>query len=58
VVGSQIANSTPGPSFGHNLVSGVQMGHVSPFQTFMFQELSNDIKNASIQWILIPAIAL
>ncbi len=30
-------------------VLGAQMGHVSPFQTSKFQELSNDIKDSSIQ---------
>jgi hypothetical protein len=39
-------------------VSGVQMGHASPFQTFMFQELSNDVRNISIQWVLTLTIAL
>ncbi len=33
-------------------VLGVQMGHASPFWTSIFQELSNDIKNILIQWVL------
>ncbi len=37
-------------------VSDVQIGHASPFQTFTFQELSNDIRNSSIRWVLTPAI--
>jgi len=32
------------------------MGHVSPFQPFKFQDLFSDIKNSSIQWVLIPEI--
>jgi hypothetical protein len=39
-------------------VSGVQMGHASPFQTSTFQNIFNDITNASIQWILTPTISL
>jgi hypothetical protein len=31
MVGSQTANLTLNPSFGHNLCLGTQMGHVSPF---------------------------
>jgi hypothetical protein len=52
VVGSQISNLIPNPSFGHKLCFKYQMGHASPFKTSMFQELSNDIKNFSIQWFL------
>jgi hypothetical protein len=32
------------------------MGHVSPFETFKFQKLFNDIRNLSIQWVLALAI--
>ncbi len=35
-----------------------QMGHASSFQTFNFQELSNNIRNISIQWVLTSAIGL
>jgi hypothetical protein len=35
-----------------------QMGHVSPFWTFTFQEFFNDVKNLTIQWVLTPAIIL
>ncbi len=35
-----------------------QMCHVSPFYTFTFQDLFNDIRNSSIQWVLTPKIAL
>jgi hypothetical protein len=34
------------------------MGNVSPFQAFKLQELFDDIKNASRQGVLTPAIAL
>jgi hypothetical protein len=30
------------------------MGHASPFQTYKFQELFNDIRNSSIQWVCDP----
>jgi hypothetical protein len=33
-------------------VISVQMSHASPFYTYMFQELFNDIRNSSIQWVL------
>jgi hypothetical protein len=39
-------------------VSSVQMGHASPFWTFTFQELFNDIRNSLIQWVLTLAIIL
>ncbi len=39
-------------------VFSTQMGHASPFYTFAFQELSNDIRKFLIQWFLTPAIAL
>jgi hypothetical protein len=35
-------------------VSSTQMGHASPFYTSMFQELSNDMNNYLIQWVLTP----
>jgi hypothetical protein len=38
-------------------VSDIQMGHASPLWTSPFQELSNDIRNSSIQWVLTYAIA-
>jgi hypothetical protein len=52
MVGSQIVNLTPGPSFGYNLCVKLQMGHASPFYASKFHELSNDIRNFSIQWVL------
>jgi hypothetical protein len=50
VVGSQIANVIFGPSFGHNL----------SFKCFSstFQELSDDIRNSLIHWVLTLAIVL
>jgi hypothetical protein len=58
VVGSQTTNLTPNLSIGHNLcVLSVQIGHASPFQTFKFQNLFNDIRNVSIQWVLTLEIA-
>jgi hypothetical protein len=39
-------------------VSSVQICHTSPFQTSMFQDLSNDINNFLIQWVLTLASAL
>jgi hypothetical protein len=44
--------------FAITYILGVQMGHVSPFQTSKFQELSNDIRNFSIQWMLTLEITL
>jgi hypothetical protein len=38
-------------------VSDIQVGHVNPFQTFKFQDLSNDMKKASIHSDLTPEIA-
>jgi len=35
-----------------------QMGHANPFQTFNFQELSNNIRIISIQWVLTLVIGL
>jgi hypothetical protein len=58
VVGSQIDNLIFGPSFSHNLFFNDPNGHANPFLTFMSQELSNDIKNFLIQWLLTFAISL
>ncbi len=52
VVGSQNwqtpGNSTPDPSFGHNSCFRFQMSNARPFEISTLQELSNDIKNATI----------
>jgi hypothetical protein len=58
MVESQTANLTPDPSFGHNLCFDVQMAHARPFWTSTLQDLFNGIKNASMQGVLTPAIAL
>jgi len=34
------------------------MGHASPFQTFTFQKIFNNIKNSQIQWVLTPCNCL
>jgi hypothetical protein len=34
------------------------MAHARPFSTFTLQDLSNDIKNISMQGVLTPAIKL
>ncbi len=52
VVGSQIANLTPGPSFAHNLGCRFRMTNARPFSIFTFQDLSNDTKNASMRGVL------
>ncbi len=39
-------------------IRSVQMGHTNPFWTFKFQEISNDIRNSSIQWVLTLAISI
>jgi len=38
-------------------VSNTPMDHASPFHTFTFQKLFNDIRNFSIQWVLTFVIA-
>jgi len=35
-----------------------QMGHPNPFLTSTFQEIFNDIRNSSIQWVLTLTITL
>ncbi len=58
MVEGQIVKLTPDPSFGHNLCLKCSMGHANPFWKSTFQELSNDIMNSLIQWVLTPAISL
>jgi hypothetical protein len=51
VVGSQIANLTPGPSFAHNL--GCRCPNdARPFWTSTLQDLSNGIKNTPMRGVL------
>jgi hypothetical protein len=52
VVGSQIVNLTPSPSFAHNLGCDVQMANARPFSIFTFQDLSNDTKNTPMWGVL------
>ncbi len=54
MVGSQI----PTLLLAITYVLIIQMGHASPFWTFRFKELSNDIRNFSIQWVLTLPIFL
>jgi hypothetical protein len=58
VVGNQIVNLIPDLFLAITCVLSVQMGHANPFQTFMYQEFSNDIWISSIQWVLTPVITL
>jgi hypothetical protein len=52
MVGSQIGNLTPDPSFGHNLCFNHPNESCEPIlNTFMFQEFFNDIKNFWTQWV-------
>ncbi len=54
MVGSQI----PTLLLAITYVLIIQMGHASPFWTSRFKELSNDIRNFSIQWVLTLPIFL
>jgi hypothetical protein len=59
VVGNQIVNLTSGPSFGHNLCFRCSNGSCKPIlDIFVLRFFSNDIRNASIHWVLTPTIAL
>jgi hypothetical protein len=58
MVGSQIANLTFNLLLAITCVSDVQMGHVSPFQTFTVQYFFNEITNFLIHWILTRTITL
>jgi hypothetical protein len=57
MVGNQIANLPFDPSFGHNLCFKYPYGSYEPISTSTFQELSNNIRNSSIQWFLTPKIS-
>jgi len=52
VVGSQIANLTPSPSLGYILCVKCPNGSCEPILTSRFQDLSIDIINSLIQWVL------
>jgi hypothetical protein len=58
MVGSHIASLTPGPSFNHYFATNVQMAHATPFWTSTLQDLSNGMKNTSMQGVLTPTIKL
>jgi len=58
VIGSQIGTLTPDPSFGHNLCLKYPNGSCKLFEIYKFQELSNGIRNFSIQWVLTHGISI
>jgi hypothetical protein len=49
---------TPGPFSTITCAANVQMAHARPFRTSTLQDLSNDIRNTSMQGVLTPAIEL
>jgi hypothetical protein len=49
---SQIANLISDSSFGHNLCFKYLNGSCEPNLDIYIEELSNDIRNTSIQWVL------
>ncbi len=55
VVGSQIGNLTPDPSFGHNLCLKCPNGSCEGL--YIYVPNSNDIRNSLIHWGLTPTIA-
>jgi hypothetical protein len=58
VVGSQIGNFIPGPSFGHNLCLKCPNESCELILDIYVPRASNDSRNFIIQWVLTPAIAL
>jgi hypothetical protein len=58
VVGNQIANLTPNPSFAYTLGCRCPNGSCKPFSTSTLQDLSIDIKNISMWGVLTLAIKL
>jgi hypothetical protein len=56
VGGNQTTNLTPKLSFGHNLCFRCSNGSCEPILDIYVQEIFNDIRNTSIQWVLAPAI--
>jgi hypothetical protein len=58
MVRNQIGNLTPNLSFGHNLCFKCPNEQCKPILASTFQDLSNDIKNATSHWVLTPEIAL
>jgi hypothetical protein len=58
LVGSQISNLTPGPSFGHNLCFRCPNEQCKPILNIYVLRVFNDIKNATSHWVLTPKITL
>jgi hypothetical protein len=58
VVGSQIANLTPGPSFAHNLGDRCPNAQCEAFSLSTLQDLSNDTKNTPMRGVLGLAVEL
>jgi hypothetical protein len=58
VVGSQTGNLTPALLLPITWAIDVQMANARPFSISTFQNLSNDIKNASMQGVLGLAVEL
>jgi hypothetical protein len=58
VVGSQIANLTPDPSFGHNSCFRCPNGSCESILNIYISMAFQWSKNSSIQWVLAPIIAL
>jgi hypothetical protein len=58
VVENQIRSLTPDLLLAITCVLSTQMGHTSPFYASTSQEISNFIRNFSIQWVLTLEITL
>ncbi len=58
MVRSQIDNLTPDLSFGHNLCFNYPNGWYKPILDLTFQNISHDIRNSTIQWVLTYEIVL
>jgi hypothetical protein len=58
VVRNQTASLTPDLSFDHNLCCKCPNGSCEAILTFTLQDLSNNIKNTSMQGVLTPVIKL
>jgi hypothetical protein len=59
VVGSQIVNLTPDPSFGHNLCFRCSNGQCEPIlDIYVSRDFHWYKKNSSSHWVLTPEIAL
>jgi hypothetical protein len=56
--GSQSDTLTLDPSFDHNLCYKYSTGSCEPILDIMSQEIFNDIRKFSIQWVLTPEVIL